>query len=172
MKFPVRYLILFIIFLLVGLGLIFFRRNPEKPEFRVNKHRNEPTFQHEGKIYFLNDLKEDTLSVVDIEIVDNQKDIMQGLMFRSHLGPNQGMFFIFTEEEEQIFWMKNTELSLDIIFVSRELRIIHIAKHTVPFSKEPILSINPAKYVVEVNAGYCDAHQIKKLDFIRYDVMK
>jgi len=97
---------------------------------------------------------------------------MQGLMFRSHMEMNQGMFFIFPEEEEQIFWMKDTKISLDIIFVGNDFKIIHIARHTIPYSKEPILSIHPAKYVVEVNAGYCDAHQIQKFDYIQYNIVE
>ena len=114
----------------------------------------------------------DTLSIIEIEIADNQEDIMQGLMFRNHLGPDQGMFFIFQEEEERIFWMKDTPLSLDIIFVNKDLKIIDIARHTVPYSTEPIPSIHPARYVVEVNAGYCDFHGIENLDYVRYDVFK
>jgi len=110
--------------------------------------------------------------MLDIEIVDNQHDILQGLMFRSNLKPDQGMFFVFPEEEERIFWMKDTPLSLDIIFADSDLDIIHIARHTMPYSTEPIPSIYPARYVVEVNAGYCDTYGIQNLDDIRYDVIK
>ena len=172
MKLRILYLGLLFLIILLGIVWILFRSNPEEKTYQVEKYRNEPVFQHEGEILFISGAEKDTLAVLDIEIADNRQDIMKGLMFRSHLEPDQGMFFIFPEEEEQIFWMKDTKISLDIIFVSNDFKIIHIARYTMPYSKEPILSIQPARYVVEVNAGYCDAHQIRKLDFIQYDILK
>lgn len=172
MKLRNLYLGLLFLFILVGIIWIIFRSNPEEKTYQVEKYRNEPVFQHEGEIFFISGDENDTLSILDVEIVDNRQDIMQGLMFRSHLEPNQGMFFIFPEEEEQIFWMKDTKISLDIIFVSNDFKIIHIARYTMPYSKEPILSIHPARYVVEVNAGYCDTHEIHKFDYIQYDIVK
>lgn len=169
------YLVLLLLFVLLGIAWLFLHPSTE-PEptdlFKVRKEANEPVFQNEGKLFFISDEKKDTLSTLEIEIVDNQQDIMQGMMFRSKLKPNQGMFFIFSEEEERIFWMKDTQLSLDIIFVNNELEIMHIAKHTLPYSTDPIPSIYPSRYVVEVNAGYCDTHGIHNLDNIRYDVLK
>lgn len=170
MKYRFAYRVIFVIFLLVGTGWLFYRLTSENGEIQVKKIRNEPSFQDDGEIYFVSGAQGDTLSVIDIEIVDKPEDIGRGLMFRSQLKQEQGMFFIFPDEEEQIFWMKNTRLSLDIIFVSRKLEIIRIAKHTLPYSTEPIPSIYPAKYVVEVNAGFCDTYQIQKLDHILYNV--
>jgi hypothetical protein len=163
--------------LLILLGIAwFFLYNSSEPRstgiFEVRKELNEPVFQNEGRLFFIGDDGKDTLSMLDIEIVDNQQDILQGLMFRSNLKPDQGMFFIFPKEKERIFWMKNTQLSLDIIFADSNLDIIRIARHTMPYSTEPIPSIYPARYVVEVNAGYCDTHGIQNLDDIRYDVIK
>lgn len=141
-------------------------------ELKVVKKRAEPEFQHEGMLFFINGLSGDTLSRLKIEIVDNWQDINLGLMFRSKLEQDQGMFFIFENEEEQVFWMKDTGISLDVIFADADLRIVHMARHTVPYSKEPIMSIVPAKYVIEVNAGYCDNHQIENGDHASYYVFE
>ncbi len=172
MKARILYPAILLLFILSGIGWFFIRPNPEEKTFLTKKYGSGPVFKQEGKIFFIGSNEKDTLTVLDVEIADNPEEIMQGLMFRSNLNPNQGMFFIFPEQDEQIFWMKDTKISLDIIFVSNDLKIIHIARHTVPYSKEPIPSLYPAKYVVEVNAGFCDTHQIQKLGYIRYDIIK
>jgi uncharacterized membrane protein (UPF0127 family) len=138
---------------------------------RVIKRRPEPTFKKEGILSFIDEVTGDTLSSIDIEIVEDQDEIIQGLMYRSHLDPDHGMFFIFSQEQDQNFWMKNTKIQLDIIFVNADLQIVHIAKYRRPYSKDPIPSIYPSKYVVEVNGGYCDKQEIKSGDLIRYDVI-
>ena len=162
-----HYIILIII--LAAVVWILFRPDKKyKQNFQVQRESPEPQFTKEGSIYFLSYNTMDTLSVLDIEIVENSDDIMRGLMYRSRLKPDQGMFFIFSEEEEQSFWMKNTKISLDIIFINSDLRIVHISRHTIPYSKDPIPSMYPAKFVVEVNAGYCKRHQINPNDYIRY----
>lgn len=75
-------------------------------------------------------------------------------------------FFIFTNEEPQSFWMQHTPLSLDMIFVNKENEIVKIHKNTTPFSEQSYPSGRPAKYVVEVNAGYTDKFQIEEGDKI------
>ena len=79
---------------------------------------------------------------------------------------SEGMFFIFNREELQSFWMKNTFLPLDIIFVNKANTIVKIHKHTQPLSEQSYPSENPAIYVVEVNSGYADKYNIKEGDKI------
>jgi uncharacterized protein len=138
----------------------------------VEKRRVEPEFRQDGKLFFISSITLDTLSRLAIEIVEEPQEIKQGLMFRSTIEPDQGMFFIFDREEEQIFWMKNTRIPLDIVFADGNLTIVHIARYTVPYSNEPIMSMIPSKYVVEVRAGYCDEHGINISDLVRYDVLE
>lgn len=147
---------------------------PDNKSFKsvtgVIKTKAEPQFFDEGNLYFLN--HSDTLSEIDIEIADEYEEIAKGLMYRSRLLENQGMLFIFNHESEQSFWMKNTKIPLDILYVNKDFQIVRIAKHTVPYSKEPIPSIEPAIYVIEVNAGYCDLNDItlgNKISYIRND---
>jgi hypothetical protein len=169
-----RFLIYIIIFILIGSGLLLLITRKEKKEEKappVIKKRVEPSFKKEGYLSFMDDVSGDTLAVIDIEIVEQQEEIRQGLMYRSHLEEDNGMFFIFPEEEEQSFWMKNTMIQLDIIFVNADFRIVHITRYAMPYSKEPIPSIYPSKYVVEVNGGFCDSHHIEPGDQVIYDVI-
>ena len=83
---------------------------------------------------------------------------------------SKGMFFIFPNEEPQSFWMRNTYISLDILYVDEQGEIVSIASNTPVQSLDPIPSGKPAKYVVEVNAGYCARHGIEVGDQIEWNV--
>ena len=108
----------------------------------------------------------DSIARLEIEIADADQKRQTGLMFRDKMGENQGMLFIFDKEEPQAFWMHNTVLSLDIIYVNSKMEIVHIVKNAKPFDDKSLPSIKPAQYVVEVNAGYCDKIGIKDGDKI------
>lgn len=89
--------------------------------------------------------------IVEVAATDAQK--AKGLMFRERMALNEGMLFLFQAAGDRYFWMKNTPLSLDIIFIGDTGRIIHIAEGTTPFSEKTISSQGPARYVLEVLAG-------------------
>ncbi len=91
---------------------------------------------------------------VSAEIADSDAERTQGLMHRETLAASAGMLFVFDDEDMRFFWMKNTPLSLDIIFISADKKIVSIAENTTPFSEAPISSEFPAKFVLEVNAGF------------------
>lgn len=105
---------------------------------------------------------------IDIEIADDDNKRQAGLMFRDKLEMTEGMLFIFDEEEYRSFWMKDTKLPLDLIFVDSNLEIVDIAYGAVPFSEKSIISNKPALYVVEVKAGFVSLHSIKVQDKISY----
>ncbi len=111
------------------------------------------TFVKEGELAFTKPGGK-AISEIDIEIADNNDQRAMGLMFRTEMKDDQGMLFIFPYETEQSFWMKNTVLSLDIIFVNANFEIVKIHHNTTPFSEQSYSSEKPAQYVVEVNAGY------------------
>ncbi|MEB2329818.1 MAG: DUF192 domain-containing protein [Ignavibacteriaceae bacterium] len=127
--------------------------------------KTEPQFTNEGSLRFLNS-GDKSLGSIEIEIADNPSERSQGLMFRKSMQENQGMLFLFPLEEPQSFWMKNTHIPLDIIFVNAKKQIVKIHKNTKPFSEKSLPSQKPAKYVVEVNAGYTDKHGISEGDKI------
>ena len=112
------------------------------------------------------------ISQIDIEIADDMVERAVGLMYRDEMKENQGMFFIFPRQEYQSFWMKNTVLPLDILFVNKKNEIVTIHKNTTPFSEESYPSTAPAVYVIEVNAGYTDTHGIEQGDKISWRVMR
>jgi uncharacterized membrane protein (UPF0127 family) len=111
---------------------------------------------------------------VKVEVVTKPADQMRGLMYRRSLGKDSGMLFIFRQEEPQSFWMKNTLIPLDMIFISRDLVIVDIATMQ-PCTTDPCpdyTSRQPAQYVLEVNAGYCRSHNSIIGDKISSDVVR
>ena len=127
----------------------------------------EPQFRAEGRLHFI-DSDGDTLRSILIEIAEEDRERIQGLMYRSALSDDQGMLFIFEEEEEQSFWMKNTRIPLDILYVNSDLQIVSLYKQTQPYSTSPIPSFRPAIYVVEVRGGFCDQYGITEGNRIAY----
>ncbi|MEQ8782011.1 MAG: DUF192 domain-containing protein [Roseibium album] len=88
-----------------------------------------------------------------VEIAATDRERSRGLMFREEMAADHGMLFIFDSEGERYFWMKNTPLPLDIIYIGANGAIVSIAANTVPFSEKVVPSGDPAKYVLELNAG-------------------
>jgi len=89
-----------------------------------------------------------------IEIAETTETHSRGLMGRPFLRMTDGMLFIFERAELRHFWMKNTPVSLDMIFVDSEKQIVHVAESTLPMSTRTYSSLFPALYVVEVPAGF------------------
>jgi uncharacterized membrane protein (UPF0127 family) len=129
--------------------------------------RSAVAFVKQGELRFL-DKKDNLLSSIDIEIADNDAKRTQGLMYRDSMAENRGMLFIFPDEDERSFWMKNTIMPLDIIYVNAKHQIITTQKNTIPYSEDSVPSDGPAKYVIEVNAGFCDRHSIKPGDHVEW----
>ena len=81
-------------------------------------------------------------------------------MFRDEIPEGTGMLFVFPREKVRSFWMKNTRVSLDILFLDAEGGVVGIRRKTEPFSKDSISVGLPSKYVLEVPAGTCSAQGI------------
>lgn len=88
-----------------------------------------------------------------VEIADDPDERMQGLMFRKSLAPDAGMLFLSGRTEMQSFWMKNTEIPLDLLFIAKNGRIADLHERSVPFSLQPIASKVPVWAVLEVVGG-------------------
>lgn len=130
---------------------------------KTMKSRITYTFQKEGELVFTKS-NGDTISKIDIEIADDDTQRQVGLMMRRSMKLDQGMLFIFDLEAYQSFWMKNTIMALDIIYVNSQKEIVTIYKNAKPYSEESLPSSKPAQYVVEVIAGYTDQFGIKEGD--------
>ena len=101
---------------------------------------------------------------IQVEIADTESERMKGLMFRKSLPEKSGMLFVFPVEDIYSFWMKNTLIPLDMIWLDKDYRVVHI-KSFVPICVTDDCSVyDPgikAKYVLEVNAGFSGFYQIK-----------
>lgn len=108
----------------------------------------------------------------DVEIAQTEEERAKGLMFSSSLPKNQGMLFIFENEDKHSFWMKNTLIPLDIIWISKDLKIVHIEHNVLPCDKEPCKTYTPnqkALYVLEINSGLVEKYNLQIEDKIDMD---
>lgn len=103
-----------------------------------------------------------------VEIADDEDERQVGLMFRKDLPAGQGMLFDFGAERLVTMWMRNTPLSLDMVFVNRLGEIVRIAEGTTPFSTDIVSSGEPVLYVLELNAGEAQATGIRRGDTVRH----
>ncbi len=101
-----------------------------------------------------------------VEIADSQAEWSRGLMYRHHLAADQGMLFVHPRPRILRMWMKNTLIPLDMLFVDRQGRIIHIARNRPPHSLEEISSGGEALAVLELAGGVADQLAIRPGDRI------
>ncbi|MBN2571011.1 MAG: DUF192 domain-containing protein [Ignavibacteriales bacterium] len=129
------------------------------------KQNNNVTvkFTKQGELTF-NSTDGNYIFTIGIEIADDESKREQGLMYRDKMEENEGMLFIFPEEQQRSFWMLNTMIPLDIIFVNSKNEIVKIHKNTTPYAKTSYPSDAPAQFVVEVIAGFTEKHNINEGD--------
>ena len=95
----------------------------------------------------------------NIEIARTSLQMKRGLMFKDHMPENQGMLFIYKPERVATMWMKNTILSLDMLFIDKNGVIVNFAENTTPYSLSTISSGKPVMAVLELNAGQIQLNQ-------------
>ena len=88
-----------------------------------------------------------------VEVAKTDEEQAQGLMFRTQLGPDEGMIFPREPVDVPSFWMKNTPLPLDIIFIDTDRRVLNIAANTVPYSLTPVSAVGMSSAVLEIPGG-------------------
>jgi uncharacterized membrane protein (UPF0127 family) len=104
---------------------------------------------------------------IAVDIADTSEERARGLMNRKNLAQGAGMFFIFEEEEQRDFWMKNTLIPLDMIFFDKDYRVVGISRNAQPCKADPCplySSGKPARFVLEVNGGVADILGLKEGD--------
>ncbi|MDD3859069.1 MAG: DUF192 domain-containing protein [Bacteroidales bacterium] len=129
---------------------------------------NPPQFRKDGELLFLQKETNKELFKIDLEIASTDEERARGLMFRPEMAENQGMIFLFYKDEMQSFYMRNTIISLDIIYANSKKEIVDIYKNTNVLDDTSLPSKAPAMYVVEINGGLCDKYEIKEGDLIRF----
>jgi len=108
---------------------------------------------------------------VTAELAVTDEERARGLMFRDKVLPEQGMLFVFEEEDLHSFWMKNTLVSLDMLWLGRDRRIIHIARNVPPCAAEPCPTYGPETptlFVLELRAGQADVLGLKLQDRLEF----
>ncbi|MDA9506281.1 hypothetical protein XI09_16905 [Bradyrhizobium sp. CCBAU 11386] len=104
------------------------------------------------------------VQVFSVEVATTEQEKQTGLMYRKELADGKGMLFDFNPEQEVSMWMKNTYVSLDMIFIRADGRILRIAENTEPLSTKIISSRGPARAVLEVVAGTAQKYGIRPGD--------
>lgn len=104
------------------------------------------------------------VQVFSVEMATTEEEKQTGLMYRKELADGKGMLFDFNPEQEVSMWMKNTYVSLDMIFIRADGRILRIAENTEPMSTKIISSRGPARAVLEVVAGTAQKYGIRPGD--------
>lgn len=99
-----------------------------------------------------------------VEVARDSMEQAKGLMFRTQMGTDEGMIFPMQPPRLASFWMKNTVISLDIIFIGADHRILNVAANAVPYSETPIPSWGKAAAVLELNGGRAAALGIETGD--------
>ena len=125
-------------------------------------------FKKEGTLQILQKDTDSILTQLDIEIADTDYERETGLMYRNAMEMNQGMLFIFDDVSMHYFYMKNTQIPLDLIYLDNKLRIASFQKNAQPMNENSLSSKVPVKYVLEINAGLADKWSLAIGDSITY----
>jgi len=116
----------------------------------------EITFKKEGELTLYKSTVDTIISKLDIEIADTDYDVQTGLMYRNSMAENQGMLFVFPTMRERFFYMKNTRIPLDLIYLDNNKLIVSFQENASPLNESSLPSKVPAQYVLEVNAGLAE----------------
>jgi uncharacterized membrane protein (UPF0127 family) len=106
---------------------------------------------------------------VTVEVADTSERRSLGLMYRKELAAEAGMLFVFDAPDHLTFWMKNTVLPLDMIFIGEDRHVLGIVKSAVPFTTTPRGVDGESRYVLEVNAGFSDRHGVTGGDTVSFE---
>ncbi|WP_235969430.1 DUF192 domain-containing protein [Anaeromyxobacter diazotrophicus] len=109
------------------------------------------------------------VSAVAVELARGEAQLARGLMFRERLGPDEGMLFVFPDTAVHAFWMKNTLIPLDMIFIDEGKTVVGIVERAEPHSTAPRTPGRPSRYVLEVNGGWSAAHGVAAGDRVTFE---
>ena len=129
--------------------------------------QTDAAFRKDGTLEFIRP-DGSVIRSIEIEIAEDAATRQTGLMNRRQMTLAQGMLFLFTDEAPRQFWMANTPIPLDIMFVGADSQIVNIARRTRPLSRENVVSTGPAQYVVEVRGGFSDRFGLDETIKIRW----
>ena len=134
------------------LGSILFSISSCKEEQKIIKPITIE-FKKEGELKLYKSTSDTIISQFNIEIADNDYEVQTGLMHRQTMQNDRAMLFIFPDSRMRSYYMKNTYIPLDIIYLNKERIIVSIQENTKPLDETSLPSQFPAQYVLEINAG-------------------
>lgn len=138
----------------------------EEPKSVVTPIKIE--FKKEGSLQLYKSETDSIISTFDIEIAETEYESQTGLMHRGSMENNQAMLFIFPNIQMRSFYMKNTLIPLDIIYLDENKKVVSIQKNAKPMDESSLPSSAPAKYVLEINGGLSDELNIVEGDSISF----
>lgn len=106
---------------------------------------------------------------VTVEVARTPEELARGLMYRNALADNAGMLFVFPETDEHTFWMKNTLIPLDMIFIGEDGRVVGVVESAAPGTTTMRSVGAPSRYVLEVNGGWARAKGVRRGDPVRFE---
>lgn len=133
------------------------KASPEEPDAPASGH-SSASERRAGAVVFL--LPDGGERRVAVEVARTARQIERGLMFREHLPPDSGMLFLLRRDKIQTFWMKNTLIPLDMIFVSGSMDVVGVVENAEPRTMTSRRVSRPSQYVVEVNGGWARSHGV------------
>jgi hypothetical protein len=155
-----------LLFLVLALVFNCKEEKPAKPEDKI-----VVSFKKEGVLSIKKGDTDSIIKTIDIEIADNEYETQTGLMYRGKLETNQGMLFIFPDSQMRSFYMKNTKIPLDILYINESKVIVSVQKNAKPFDETSLPSETPAKYVLEIYGSLFDEWQLNEGDRIDFEVL-
>ncbi|WP_245759834.1 DUF192 domain-containing protein [Robiginitalea myxolifaciens] len=150
-----------------ALGVILLSSCKDKPQ-KLEESAKEVSFSKEGELQVFYRESDSLLAEIAIEIADSEYETQTGLMYRREMKDTQGMLFIFQEEAYHSFYMKNTLIALDLLFIDADMQVVTIAKNAQPYDETGIPSRVPVQYVLEIKAGLSDRLGISEGDRIAF----
>lgn len=130
------------------------------------------TFTKHGELQLIKKDTDSIIQTLDIEIADDEYKTQTGLMYRESMEDRQAMLFIFPDAQVRSFYMKNTAISLDIIYIDENKKIVSFQKNTKPYDATSLPSGVPSQYVLEINAGLSERWNLEKGDRIEWNKTK
>jgi uncharacterized membrane protein (UPF0127 family) len=109
---------------------------------------------------------------IRVEVVDTDEGRSRGLMYRRTLGADEGMLFLFPGESVQSFWMRNTYVALDMIFVNSRMEVVGVVENATPLTETPRTVWRPSRFVIEVNANLARISGISRGTRVRFEGVK
>eukprot|EP00930_Biecheleria_cincta_P046625 TRINITY_DN32175_c0_g1_i1.p1 TRINITY_DN32175_c0_g1~~TRINITY_DN32175_c0_g1_i1.p1 ORF type:complete len:238 (+),score=51.29 TRINITY_DN32175_c0_g1_i1:90-803(+) len=127
-----------------------------------------PSFREDSQLSFISAATGNELVKVKLEVPRTFSNFMRGLMFRHHMADDEAMIFRWDRDGPRSFWMENTYVPLDIIYVDSAREIVSI-RPAEPLSVASVRSLRPASTAIEVVQGWCEKHNVHEGDHVQWD---